>query len=94
MSCIFVVICCNLVDMVSLEVAWGMVDFSLEIQLRAVLFFPYSKVFPVGFYLNRFLRRQSHLTHHSPSKRRMDGCGDSCCFRWWFPICVLVSVCH
>ena len=57
--------------------------------LRAVLFFPYSKVFPLSFYLDRFLRRQSHLTHQSPSKRRMD----TCYFHWWFPIGVLVTVC-
>ena len=81
-----------LVDVFSLEVAWGMVDCSLEIQVRAVLFFPYSKVFPPGFFLERFLMRQSHLIHQSPSKRRVDNCGDSCFIRWRFPIGVLVFV--
>ena len=82
-----------LVDVFSLEVAWGMLDCSLEIQVRAVLFFPYSKVFPTGFFLERFLRRQSHLIHQSPSKQRGDKCGDSCFIRWRFPIGVLVIVC-
>ena len=80
------------VDVVDLDVAWGMVDCSLEIQLRAVLFFPFSKVFPLGFYLERFLRRQSQLIHQSPSKRRVDICGDSCYIRWWFPIGAIVTV--
>jgi hypothetical protein len=81
-----------LVDVFSLEGAWGMGDCSLEIQVRVVLFFPFSKVFPLGFFLERFLRRLSHLIHHSPSKRREDNCGDSCFFRWWFPIGAIVIV--
>ena len=93
MSCVSIELGPMLVDVFSLDVAWGMVDFSLEIQVRAVLFFPFSKVFPMGFYLERFLRRQSHLIHQSPSKQRGDKCGDSCFIRWRFPIGVLVIVC-
>ena len=80
------------VDVFSLEVAWGMRDCSLEIQVRVVLFFPLSMVFPLGFFLERFLRRQSHLIHHSPSKRRDDNCANSCSVRWWFPIGAIVTV--
>lgn len=78
---------------VSLDVAFGFVDSSLEIQMRVVLFFPFSRVFPSGFTLGRFLRRQSYLVHQSPSKRLMDSCGDSCFLRWLFPIGDLVNVC-
>lgn len=85
--------CCEKEGSVSLDVAYGFLDCSLEIQLRAVLFFPFSRVFPLGFSLGRFLRRQSHLVHQSPSKRLMDSCGDSCFLRWLFPIGYLVTVC-
>ena len=80
-------------DVTPLEVVWHMEVRSREIQVRAVLFFPYFKVFPLGFFLERFLRRQSHLIHQSPSKWFMDTCGNSCYIRWWFPIGVLVIVC-
>ena len=37
---------CDMEGSVSLDVAFGFVDSSLEIQMRVVLFFPFSRVFP------------------------------------------------
>ncbi|GJU99084.1 hypothetical protein Tco_1328355 [Tanacetum coccineum] len=64
----------------------------VECQARAVLFFPSPRFFPLSFYWEGFLRRQSQMMSYYPSMQFWVGCGDSCSLKWFLPIGVIVSV--
>ncbi|GJT03162.1 putative RNA-directed DNA polymerase, eukaryota, reverse transcriptase zinc-binding domain protein [Tanacetum coccineum] len=64
----------------------------VECQSRAVLFFPSSRFFSLGFSWEGFLRRQSQMMSYYPSMQFWVGCGDSCSLNWFLPIRVIVSV--